>query len=226
MITVPAGEVVIEEGEEGAEAYIVARGELEVRARADRGARSRAGLETRRSLSEDSEAGAAGLTWRPDERRALRRDGAPVARARVRRASSLPGRRSCSWPPRGARGRGREAAGGAASSWRRTAGARMVANLVRTSPVLVAVSAGRARRRWSSASRRASSRRATSSSAPGRTRARAAPRSRRARSPSSGDEAASRSVHRDARPRGDASARWRSCCVARRTPTWSPSTRR
>lgn len=31
MITVPAGEVVIEEGEEGAEAYIVARGELEVR---------------------------------------------------------------------------------------------------------------------------------------------------------------------------------------------------
>jgi CRP-like cAMP-binding protein len=31
MITVPAGEVVIQEGEEGAEAYIVARGELEVR---------------------------------------------------------------------------------------------------------------------------------------------------------------------------------------------------
>jgi cAMP-dependent protein kinase regulator len=30
MITVPAGEIVIEEGEEGAEAYIVARGELEV----------------------------------------------------------------------------------------------------------------------------------------------------------------------------------------------------
>jgi cAMP-dependent protein kinase regulator len=30
MITVPAGQVVIEEGEEGAEAYIVARGELEV----------------------------------------------------------------------------------------------------------------------------------------------------------------------------------------------------
>jgi CRP-like cAMP-binding protein len=31
MITVPAGKVVIQEGEEGAEAYIVARGELEVR---------------------------------------------------------------------------------------------------------------------------------------------------------------------------------------------------
>ena len=31
MITVPAGKAVIEEGEEGAEAYIVARGELEVR---------------------------------------------------------------------------------------------------------------------------------------------------------------------------------------------------
>jgi cAMP-dependent protein kinase regulator len=30
MVTVPAGQVVIEEGEEGAEAYIVARGELEV----------------------------------------------------------------------------------------------------------------------------------------------------------------------------------------------------
>jgi cAMP-dependent protein kinase regulator len=30
MITVPAGQIVIEEGEEGAEAYIVARGELEV----------------------------------------------------------------------------------------------------------------------------------------------------------------------------------------------------
>jgi cAMP-dependent protein kinase regulator len=34
MITVPAGRPVIEEGEEGAEAYIVARGELEVRRRA------------------------------------------------------------------------------------------------------------------------------------------------------------------------------------------------
>jgi cAMP-dependent protein kinase regulator len=33
MITVPAGAVVIEEGQEGAEAYIVARGELEVRRR-------------------------------------------------------------------------------------------------------------------------------------------------------------------------------------------------
>jgi cAMP-dependent protein kinase regulator len=33
MMTVPAGEVVISEGEEGAEAYIVARGELEVRRR-------------------------------------------------------------------------------------------------------------------------------------------------------------------------------------------------
>ncbi len=37
MITVPAGKAVIEEGEEGAEAYIVARGELEVR-RGDDGA--------------------------------------------------------------------------------------------------------------------------------------------------------------------------------------------
>lgn len=35
MITVPAGEEVIVEGEEGAEAYIVARGELEVRRKAD-----------------------------------------------------------------------------------------------------------------------------------------------------------------------------------------------
>jgi CRP-like cAMP-binding protein len=34
MITVPSGQVVIEEGEEGAEAYIVARGALEVRRRA------------------------------------------------------------------------------------------------------------------------------------------------------------------------------------------------
>jgi cAMP-dependent protein kinase regulator len=34
MITVPAGQIVIEEGEEGAEAYIVARGELEVARRA------------------------------------------------------------------------------------------------------------------------------------------------------------------------------------------------
>jgi CRP-like cAMP-binding protein len=33
MMTVPAGEIVIAEGEEGAEAYIVARGELEVRRR-------------------------------------------------------------------------------------------------------------------------------------------------------------------------------------------------
>jgi len=35
MITVPAGKAVIEEGEEGAEAYIVARGELEVRRKDD-----------------------------------------------------------------------------------------------------------------------------------------------------------------------------------------------
>jgi cAMP-dependent protein kinase regulator len=35
MITVPAGQVVIEEGEEGAEAYIVARGELEVARKAN-----------------------------------------------------------------------------------------------------------------------------------------------------------------------------------------------
>jgi CRP-like cAMP-binding protein len=35
MITVPAGKAVISEGEEGAEAYIVARGELEVRRRDD-----------------------------------------------------------------------------------------------------------------------------------------------------------------------------------------------
>ncbi len=37
MITVPAGKAVIEEGEEGAEAYIVARGELEVRRNDDDG---------------------------------------------------------------------------------------------------------------------------------------------------------------------------------------------
>lgn len=37
MITVPAGKAVIEEGEEGAEAYIVARGELEVRRTTDDG---------------------------------------------------------------------------------------------------------------------------------------------------------------------------------------------
>jgi len=37
MITVPAGKHVIEQGEEGAEAYIVARGELEVRREGDEG---------------------------------------------------------------------------------------------------------------------------------------------------------------------------------------------
>ena len=47
MITVPAGEVVIAEGEEGAEAYIVARGELEVRRdQRDGGPASRTNLET------------------------------------------------------------------------------------------------------------------------------------------------------------------------------------
>jgi cAMP-dependent protein kinase regulator len=44
MITVPAGKAVISEGEEGAEAYIVARGELEVRRSADGGSTTLARL--------------------------------------------------------------------------------------------------------------------------------------------------------------------------------------
>jgi cAMP-dependent protein kinase regulator len=40
MITVPAGKAVIAEGEEGAEAYIVARGELEVRRTGEEGAKT------------------------------------------------------------------------------------------------------------------------------------------------------------------------------------------
>ena len=120
MITVPAGQIVIEEGEEGAEAYIVARGELEVSRGAD------------------------------DE------DGALVVLARLAAARSS-GRWRCFRAPRARRASSTTRASillvakrdalEAAAQRRPEVGIelaahcrrRMVANLARTSPVLVSV---------------------------------------------------------------------------------------
>ncbi len=142
MITVPAGDVVIAEGEEGAEAYIVARGELEVR-RAQRAAEpvSRAGLETAGALSEDSEAGAAGeLTLARLTNGALFGEMALLSRA-PRAASVVACRPSillvASVEALEAVAVARPEVGVELAAHCRR---RMVANLVRTSPVLIAVS--------------------------------------------------------------------------------------
>ena len=123
MITVPGGQAVISEGEEGAEAYIVARGELEVVA----------------PRQADDDGRAAHHARAPVERRALRRDGAAVARAargeRHRDAAVDPARGQA----RGARG-GRARGGPSwASSSRRTAAGAWWRTWRSTSPVLVAV---------------------------------------------------------------------------------------
>ena len=141
MITVPAGAVVIAEGEEGAEAYIVARGELEVR-RAQRDAEpaSRATLETAGALPEGAEPGSlTDLTLARLTNGALFGEMALLSRA-PRAASVVACRPSILLV---ARRDALEAVAVArpevgvelAAHCRR----RMVANLVGTSPVLIAV---------------------------------------------------------------------------------------
>ncbi len=125
MITVPAGNVVIQEGEEGAEAYIVARGELEVR---------RAGAEPK-----DDDVPALSITLARLTNGALFGEMALLSRA-PRAASVVACRPSILLVAR------REALEAVAEK-RPEVGAelaahcrrRMVANLVRTSPVLLAV---------------------------------------------------------------------------------------
>jgi cAMP-dependent protein kinase regulator len=141
MITVPAGEVVIAEGEEGAEAYIVARGELEVR-RLQREAEpaSRHSLETAGALPEGAGPGSSSeLTLARLTNGALFGEMALLSRA-PRAASVVACRPSILLV---ARREALEAVAVArpevgvelAAHCRR----RMVANLVRTSPVLIAV---------------------------------------------------------------------------------------
>ncbi len=146
MITVPAGAVVIAEGEEGAEAYIVARGELEVR-RHQRDAEpvSREGLEIagalRRHREESKDDVTAQLTLARLTNGALFGEMALLSRA-PRAASVVATRPSillvatCEALEEVAVERPDVAAELAAHCRR-----RMVANLVRTSPVLIAVDA-------------------------------------------------------------------------------------
>lgn len=146
MITVPAGAVVIAEGEEGAEAYIVARGELEAR-RGQRAAEplSVASLENAGALPEgasDASSPASGqeLTLARLTNGALFGEMALLSRA-PRAASVVACRPSILLVARS------EALEGVAAE-RPDVGLelaahcrrRMVANLVRTSPVLIAVS--------------------------------------------------------------------------------------
>jgi cAMP-dependent protein kinase regulator len=145
MITVPAGDVVIAEGEEGAEAYIVARGELEVRRqRRDLEPVSTASLETAGALPEGAADSsdptlASELTLARLTQGALFGEMALLSRA-PRAASVVACRPSILLVAR------RDALEAVAlqrpevgfelaAHCRR----RMVANLVRTSPVLIAV---------------------------------------------------------------------------------------
>ena len=121
MITVPAGHVVIEEGEEGSEAYIVARGELEVL-----GARRTTRAAAHR-CSRGWSAGRSSARWRSSRAR------------RARRASSRRGRPSCSSPSATRSRRSPRGAPRWASSWPRTAAGAWWRTSARTSPVLVAV---------------------------------------------------------------------------------------
>ena len=147
MMTVPAGDVVIAEGEEGAEAFIVARGELEVR-RQQREVEpmSASSLESAGALPEGagrSTAPASGgeLTLARLTNGALFGEMALLSRA-PRAASVVACRPSILLVAR------REALEAVAAT-RPEVGIelaahcrrRMVANLVRTSPVLIAVSA-------------------------------------------------------------------------------------
>jgi cAMP-dependent protein kinase regulator len=141
MITVPAGAVVIAEGEEGAEAYIVARGELEVR-RQQREAEpaSRAALETAGALAEGGPPDSVSeLTLARLTNGALFGEMALLSRAP--RAASVVACRpsillvaSCDALEAVAAARPDVGVELAAHCRR-----RMVANLVRTSPVLIAV---------------------------------------------------------------------------------------
>jgi CRP-like cAMP-binding protein len=145
MITVPAGAVVIAEGEEGGEAYIVARGELEVRRQQrDVEPMSTASLETAGALpegsSDSSPASGKELTLARLTNGALFGEMALLSRA-PRAASVVACRPSILLVAR------REALEAVAAE-RPDVGVelaghcrrRMVANLVRTSPVLIAVS--------------------------------------------------------------------------------------
>jgi cAMP-dependent protein kinase regulator len=145
MITVPAGAIVIEEGEEGAEAYIVARGELEVRRRKrDAEPMSNTSLHTAGALLDSSPDSTASevdvqLTLARLTNGALFGEMALLSRA-PRAASVVACRPSILLV---ARRDALEAVAVArpevgvelAAHCRR----RMVANLVRTSPVLIAV---------------------------------------------------------------------------------------
>jgi cAMP-dependent protein kinase regulator len=129
MITVPAGAIVIEEGQEGAEAYIVARGELEVRRQpgerdrvSDDGARDETPITLARltngalfgemALLSRAPRGASVVACRPSILLVARRDALEeVAEVQPQVGVEL------------------------AAHCRR----RMVTNLVRTSPVLIAV---------------------------------------------------------------------------------------
>ena len=135
MITVPAGKAVIEEGQEGAEAYIVARGELEVR-RESGGPRSQSADGGR-----DSDAPQLSITLARLTNGALFGEMALLSRA-PRAASVVANRPSILLVAR------RDALEAVAEK-RPEVGAelaahcrrRMVANLIRTSPVLLAVDA-------------------------------------------------------------------------------------
>jgi CRP-like cAMP-binding protein len=119
MITVPAGQPIISEGEEGAEAYIVARGELEVsRADVDEGPRiilarlSSGALFGEMALLSRAPRAATVITTRPSILLVAKRDALEaVAEKRPEVAVEL------------------------AAHCRR----RMVANLARTSPILISV---------------------------------------------------------------------------------------
>ncbi len=145
MITVPAGAVVISEGEEGAEAYIVARGELEVR-RQKRSAEpvSTASLETAGALPEGAADASdpsltAELTLARLTSGALFGEMALLSRA-PRAASVVACRPSILLVARRdtleSVAQLRPEVGVALAAHCRR---RMVANLVRTSPVLIAV---------------------------------------------------------------------------------------
>jgi len=144
MVTVPAGDVVIAEGEEGGEAYIVARGELEVRRKQrDVEAMSDASLETAGALSEG--AGVPGASELPELTLARLTNGALFGEmallSRAPRAASVVACRpsillvaTCE-ALEGVAAARVEVGVELAAHCRR----RMVANLVRTSPVLIAV---------------------------------------------------------------------------------------
>jgi CRP-like cAMP-binding protein len=133
MITVPAGKAVIEEGQEGAEAYIVARGELEVRRENPGGPRSQ--------KDDKDDAPQLSVTLARLTNGALFGEMALLSRA-PRAANVVANRPSILLVAR------REALEAVAEK-RPEVGAelaahcrrRMVANLIRTSPVLLAVDA-------------------------------------------------------------------------------------